>query len=157
MFYVECHEISICPCCHHKLKVCGSRRRILYKSDASKVWLVIRRLQCIACQRVHHELPDVIVPYKRYEAEAIEAILLGDKNELPDYPCEASTAIRIKIWFFLLKDYFEGSIRAISQLYHSISFLQLPLLPLEKQSAGWLKSLVRILVNAGRWPQTRFA
>ncbi|WP_307545897.1 DUF6431 domain-containing protein [Paenibacillus sp. V4I5] len=31
--------------------------------------LVIRRLHCSQCLKIHHELPDCIVPYKRYESE----------------------------------------------------------------------------------------
>ncbi|WP_243463014.1 DUF6431 domain-containing protein [Mesobacillus boroniphilus] len=35
----------------------------------------IRRMQCTNCGTIHHELPDLLIPYKRYEAECIEDVL----------------------------------------------------------------------------------
>ncbi|WP_445349419.1 DUF6431 domain-containing protein [Desulforudis sp. DRI-14] len=55
-----------CPCCSGHLKVIGSRKRSCIDSLGDKIVLIIRRLGCVACHRIHHELPDMLVPYKRF-------------------------------------------------------------------------------------------
>ncbi len=48
-----------CPCCSGQLKVIGSRRRSRINGRGEKIVLIIRRLGCVACHRIHHELPDI--------------------------------------------------------------------------------------------------
>lgn len=105
---------------------------------------------------IHHELPDMVVPYKRYDSETITAILASTNTTIADYPCEQSTAIRIKLWFFLLHDYFENTLHSLKDLYNIIT-IEAPLSPMDQQPDGWLATLVRNVVNSGRWLQTRFA
>lgn len=140
--------------------VAGSRKRILRESDGQKSILIIRRLKCEHCKRIHHELPDSIVPYKRYSADAIEEILAEKKEEI--YPCETSTALRLRCWFSLLREYFEMALSAIryrhmedKEIWQRLSVLT-PLTPTD-QPVGWLRNIVRILVNSGFWLQTRSA
>lgn len=88
--------------------------------------------------------------------------ILSEKEESASYPCETSTAHRIRSWFSLLRDYLKRVIEALKLLYKQNATL---LETLEKMSflkpkelpAGWLKILVRIIVNSGRWKQTRSA
>lgn len=88
--------------------------------------------------------------------------ILSEKEESASYPCETSTAHRIRNWFSLLQDYLKRVIEALKLLYKQNATL---LETLEKMSflkpkelpAGWLKILVRIIVNSGRWKQTRSA
>lgn len=88
--------------------------------------------------------------------------ILSVEEELPSYPCETSTVLRIRRWFALLRNYLKRVIEALKLLYKQNATLQEIL---EKMSslnpkvlpAGWLKILVRILVNSGRWKQTRSA
>ncbi|MEW5785724.1 MAG: DUF6431 domain-containing protein, partial [Bacillota bacterium] len=47
----------------------GSRKRTFINEAGEREILIIRRLRCKNCKRVHHELPDIIVPYKRYNSE----------------------------------------------------------------------------------------
>ena len=140
--------------------VAGSRKRILREADGERSVLIIRRLRCKHCGRIHHELPDVIVPYKHHSAEAIEEILKERKTET--YPCEASTALRLRRWFSLLREYFERALRAIRYIHRQDEVICQELSALISLTpaclaAGWLKSIVRILVNSGFWLQTRFA
>ncbi|MCL6611609.1 MAG: DUF6431 domain-containing protein [Peptococcaceae bacterium] len=65
-FFVRSGEQISCPCCNGPLKVCGSRRRKYVNGTGDTIVLVIRRLRCRNCGRLHHELPDILVPYKRY-------------------------------------------------------------------------------------------
>ena len=142
------------------MTVIGSKKRCMRESDGGSKTLIIRRLKCFHCHRIHHELPDMIVPYKRHCADTVEEILTGTEKET--YPCETSTARRLKIWFSLLREYFERSLAAIKYIYKQDKQLQqelsslIPLCP-ASLAAGWLKKLVRILVNSGHWLQTRLA
>lgn len=153
--YVKSKEIIPCPCCDGQLNVSGSRKRGLLRADGSCTTLVIRVLQCVDCERTHRELPDIVVPYKRYGSDVIETILADTehKNTLVDYPCEQTTAIRIKLWFYLMHQYFEGIIRSLNDLFHIEVPVTLPLYPLSNQPGGWLKHLVRSVVNSSRWQQ----
>lgn len=133
----------------------GSRKRILYKQDGSSLRLVIRRLKCQNCGRLSHELPDIVVPYKRYEADAIAQVLQQPDQTIQACSCENSTLLRWKLWFFLLRDYLEGAVRSLLASIDAVAFVKLPLEPLSSQPDGWLRHLVRSLVNSGRWRQTR--
>ena len=112
------------------------------------------------CHRIHHELPDAVVPYKRHCADTIEEIL-SDKDSTT-YPCETSTAARLQVWFSLLLNYWERALTALRHIHENDVLIQKEianLLPLQppRLITGWLKKIVRILVNAGFWIQTRSA
>lgn len=159
ILYVRSAEAQRCPICGGELTVSGSRRRGLIEYSGEKKILRIRRLWCDRCRRIHHELPDIVVPYKRYSTEAIEKIL----HDTDDCPCELSTAKRIKLWFFLLREYYESTMESIRVYWEEdkeIAAVISRLLPLSLHhhfSAGWLRTLVRLLVNSNRWIHTRSA
>ena len=142
------------------MEVVGSRKRILREADGSSTSLIVRRLKCMHCQQIHHELPDCIVPYKRHCVETVEEILSGTDSQT--YACETSTAIRLRAWFSLLREYFENALEALKHLYKQDERIQqelsslIPLCP-ASLAAGWLKMLVRFIVNSGFWLQTRLA
>ncbi|MBQ9634706.1 MAG: hypothetical protein IJV12_00625 [Acidaminococcaceae bacterium] len=140
----------------------GSRKRFLIQSDGSKIWLIIRRLNCPHCNRIHHELPDMVIPYKRYSTQAVEDILSGAASTPLPVACENSTIRRIRIWFSLLRSYFESCLQSLKQLFQTDADFLIEIdkmVPLEVVTlpAGWLRCLVRALVNSGRWRQTRSA
>lgn len=118
----------------------GSRKGILRRQDASVAHLIIRRRKCTDCGRISHELPDIIVPFKRHEAANISQALEEHESSRQDSYCENSTIRRWKLWFFLLRDYLESSVRALMELWHCAAFVRLPLYPLEHQTDGWLKN-----------------
>ncbi|MGI6467766.1 MAG: DUF6431 domain-containing protein [Syntrophomonadaceae bacterium] len=66
MFFVRSLEQIACPCCSGILKAISRRKRSCIDSLGEKVILSIRRLRCVECKRIHHELPDMLVPYKRH-------------------------------------------------------------------------------------------
>ncbi|WP_414672216.1 DUF6431 domain-containing protein [Lentibacillus sp.] len=41
----------------------GSRPRVWCRSSGKRDNLIIRRLYCEKCKDIHHELPDVFIPY----------------------------------------------------------------------------------------------
>ena len=119
-------------------------------------------MKCSSCSKIHHELPDCIVPYKQYSAAVIETLLSDDDYREATFPGESSSMYRIVTWFSLLRLYFEGVLNSLKLQWKDDLEIQnelASLLPLVTTglSAGWLRKLVRYTVNSGFWPQTHFA
>ena len=151
---VRCAELIPCPCCGNDLKVVGSRRR-KFKTACQEKILIIRRLRCLGCSRIHHELPDCLVPYKRYAAEDIEQVLTGAQPA--ELVADDSTLYRLKKWFNDRLVYLLGGLRSIA--------IRLGQDPVQEPSVlsqsvhqrighyvgnepGWLARIVRAIVNA---------
>ncbi|WP_328592491.1 DUF6431 domain-containing protein [Paenibacillus cymbidii] len=131
-----CGQVAT-PCCGGCLGAVGSRPRVCYVSSGEKRTLIIRRLYCKACERIHHELPDMLVPYKRYDAESIER------------------AVSVPAWI----DIAAGCLQAIAKRF------ELPVVepsirpqsarallgPFVGDAAGWLKRAVRPIANSHLW------
>ena len=97
IYLVRADEPSICPLClHTRLYVIGSRKRKYIDIHGVQKYLLIRRMKCGKCGKIHHELPDIITPYKRYCTYTIKAII---KNDIENLSCENSTIKRIKWWW----------------------------------------------------------
>ncbi len=164
VFLVKSEEQHICPCCGEVLRVIGSRRRGYIKDTGEKVVLVIRRLGCKACKMVHHELPDILVPYKRYSSESIEKVI-GEEKAL-SVVADESTITRWRRWFKALSDHLLGSLISIAFRYLQDAAEDESTLPGSSLSRiwshvgsapGWLSRVVRPVVNANCWVQTRSA
>ncbi len=151
LYYIRCKEYVQCPHCGGLLKVIGSRKRKYINSAGEKVTLIIRRLRCKNCKRIHHELPDILIPYKRYESISIENLLVD--TERSNTPAEDSTFYRWKLWFnnllirilsFLLSNLDKKTMKCgLYTCIILISFL--------KNYPRWLAILVRQLVNLNFW------
>ena len=125
---------------------------------------MIRRLCCSLCSRVHHELPDILVPYKRYGSESIEAVV--NEEATLTVAADDSTINRWKQWFLGLANYFASALVSIV-ICHGLESAEersdLPQSPLQRiwQHVGdapcWLARIVRPVVNANYWVQTRSA
>lgn len=157
VYYVRSREESVCPFCGNRLQVIGSRRRGVCKNDGSLIRLVIRRMKCISCGHVHHELPDLIIPYKRYESEVVAKIIAPAAKNLEDYPCEQSTAKRLKSWFSQLLIYLMKI--GYKDIETDVTFgsFWCSDFHLYCSSNNWLKDFIRWIVNSGWWQQTRVA
>jgi len=159
-YYVRSKEQSICPICSSVvLKVIGSRNRKVIKSCGEELILIIRRLRCSSCKKIHHELPDNIVPYKRYSSESIEAILDSTQNTVSS---EESTIYRIRKWFENMSGYFAKCLNAIASCWGlKVATGQLSSVSRIKAYVGceskWLASVVRLMVNSNLWVHTRSA
>lgn len=117
--------------------------------------LVIRRLKCKRCGKIHHELPDILVPYKRHGSETIEEII-DEKTDT--VCCEESTIRKVKHWFIERVRYFEGCLASVAVRHGAtLAAGSISLLREMKENSGWLKSLVRIVVNSNLWVHTRSA
>ncbi|MDI6688438.1 MAG: hypothetical protein HPY74_17375 [Firmicutes bacterium] len=159
-YHVKSKEKSICPVCSSpELKVAGTRSRKVIKSCGEKLILVIRRLRCSNCRRIHHELLDNIVPYKRYSSKSIEAILDSTEDTVS---CEESTIYRIRKWFGDFSGYLAGCLDAIAARWSpKVITGQLSFMRRIKAHVGcearWLARAVRPLVNLNLWVHTRSA
>ena len=135
--FVKPKEVSHCPLCGELLYVRGTRLRTVVDSSGTKLRLIIRRLKCSGCNRIHHELPDCIVPYKRHCAETIESIII---DELDKAPCESRTAQRIVSWWRVMKSYFSNILKSIAKKYE-----------FEYQEPPAFRKIVRAVVNTNNW------
>ena len=164
MFFVRSEEQNFCPCCNGRLKVVGSRKRTCINGQGQKICLVIRRMRCMECRHIHHELPDLLVPYKRHVSESIEAVVAGDCDL--SVPADESTLRRWRNWFNNLADYFQGCLKSIKIRYGNESAegkCPLPKSKLQRiwhhvgDAPGWLVRIVRPIANLNLWAHTRFA
>ena len=93
----NCEE-PLCPKCGKRMMVSGSRRRKLKETDGSTCTFLIRRLYCKDCNRIHHELPDLMIPRKRYSAKAIRQVLSTNDMLSVNFAGECSTIYRLRKW-----------------------------------------------------------
>jgi len=140
--YIISYEISVCPVCGEILVVIGSRKRKVIGSDSGTMILIIRRLRCKACRVIHHELPDLVMPYKRHCAETIEKVIANDDNGVC---CEARTICRIREWWAACILYFKSVLASLREKYGAALCVGAP------------REIVRAVVNARLWIHTRSA
>lgn len=132
-----------CPVCGGLLLLFGTRRRKYIDTDGNTKALLIRRLRCASCGKIHHELPDILVPYKRHCAETIEQII--DKK-LDSGNCDANLVYRILLWWRSMSVHFEGVMASLRAKFGIvISATPSP------------RDLVCAAANAHLWKSTRSA
>lgn len=147
------------------MNVIGSRRRKIVSEGGEDRLLVIRRLRCSHCQKIHHELPDCIVPYKRYESSCIEQVI-SEPDTLSSVASDDATLLRWKNWFHEQCSYWLGCLVSITIRFHHDPVGKSSV---SSQSAhhsighyvgdapGWLARIVRPIVNSNLWVHTRSA
>jgi len=163
-FFVRCAEAVPCPCCGERLVVIGSRQRKLATAGGEKRVLIVRRLRCMQCRKIHHELPDCIVPYKRYESECVEQVVAEPSSS--SVAADDATLRRWKCWFKETHTYLLGALRSIAIRFHQdpVEKLSVPSQSahhrigcMTTDSPGWLARIVRSVTNANLWLHTRSA
>ena len=163
VFFVRSAEQHICPVCENDLFVIGSRRRIGRKPTGERVTYIIRRLRCKGCERIHHELPELFVPYKRYESACIETVL--SNGQVSDVAADESTLYRWRGWFEKCWRYWVNCLAVMAaQIGNPVERLSEPSLSaLQRighyvgQEFGWLVRVVRPIVHSQLWVHTRSA
>lgn len=150
-----------CPICSGSLSVRDSRKRTYVNPNGTKQGLWIRRLVCGKCGKIHSELPDWIVPYRRYTQESIEPVIGGGDG--PDGP-DGSTLKRWKSWFRGRGTYLVGCLQSITVRITGKPVETPKAMPILHRvwslvgwEAGWLSQIVRSLANSGLWRHTRSA
>lgn len=163
-FFVRCAELVPSPCCGEHLSIIGSRPRTRRDETGEKSILIIRRMRCGGCRRIHHELPDCLVPYKRYASACIEQVV--SESAPASVAADEATLYRWRIWIEAQVTYLLGCLASLE-----MQFQQDPVKPLSDPSrpahqrfghwvgnaAGWLARVVRPIANANLWVQTRSA
>lgn len=146
-----------CPHCDSRLKYRDSCIRYIKAEGGKNIRLLIRRLKCIRCKRLHRELPDSIVPFKHYSAEVISGVLDGviraEDLDTEDYPCE-KTMDRWQQWFSINAQRIDGYLKSITYrllgfneelLLSSVSLLQ----HMRSSCKHWLERIIRTIYNSG--------
>lgn len=157
IFRVESSESPVCPVCASILEYRDSRLRICRVYNGETCRLIVRRLKCPSCGRLHTELPDILTPHKHYATEVIENV--ADEVSTPsdstteDYPCER-TMKRWIGWIFGCRIQIDSQLRAIGSrledfgrglLFSTESLFD----ALRARGAGWLSAINRALYNSG--------
>jgi len=140
-YHVRSDENQIaCPICGEILFVIGTRKRRVKDITGVMLTLIIRRLRCKGeCKAIHHELPDMIVPYKRHCVETLEKIVGGEAVY-----CEVNTIRRISAWWATCLLYFKSVLASLREKYGTAF-----------SSKPTPREIVRALVNAHLWVHTR--
>jgi len=141
LIYIISEDESVCPICIGKLKVIGSRKRVTINIIGDKEVLLIRRLQCMCCHKIHHELPDKVIPYKRHCAETVENVIA---RKVCGESCNFPTEYRIKKWWEAMLLYFENIIASL-RIKYGATFSTEPT----------PREIVRAVANANLWAHTR--
>jgi len=177
-FFVVSHEKSICPCCSGALECIGSRTRTCINETSDKRKLIIRRLRCEECVRIHHELPDMLIPYKRYESKCIEAVIEQNAGLAASFgrcspmqpglavAADESTIRRWREWFRRIVEYLAGCLESAAARF-GIGAAVRPegggrsaLKRIKRQAGaeeGWMAKAVRTATNMNLWVHTRSA
>jgi|HigsolmetaAR201D_1030396.scaffolds.fasta_scaffold08937_2 hypothetical protein len=162
-FFVRCAESVPCPCCGSKLTVIGSRKRTLRTNSGGSTELRIRRLRCSNCSKIHHELPDCLVPYKRYESSCIEEVISSPSHTVA---ADESTLYRWRCWYLAMACYFAGCLESLRFRFHldPVGPSSTPSQTAHQRigrmvgtANGWLARVVRPIANLNVWVHTRFA
>lgn len=82
---------EFCPNCGGKLRFYDVISRGVLDYEREKHYISVRRLVCTNCKRVHREIPEDVIPYRRYYKHVI---FDGQLSLIDDYPCEMT----IKRW-----------------------------------------------------------
>lgn len=150
-----------CPCCQAALNPYDRRDRKCRDENGDWRVLVIRRLRCKnpRCRRIHVELPDFLVPYKRYQVGVIAAVLGGTARIAP---LEESTRQRWRVWYGRLRNHLLGVAASVQRQLQEAAQTLLASPTLEAITSPNpdmlnLADLVRLAVNSGNWITTRSA
>lgn len=142
--YVWADEPLNCPSCDSSdLIKKGWRSRKLITLIGSLLLLLVQRVRCKSCGKIHHVLPDIIVPYKRYDAETIEAIIEDNPEEAP-CGLDEQEIHRVKKWWTEMKHYISKKAEIVMNRR-----------PIQISPKSELTTIVRALANAHLWPGTR--
>ena len=145
LIYIISEEVHSCPKCGGKLKTKDYRERQEWMKYGDKFHYLLRRLQCKECGAIHTELPNFLLPYKRYNAEAIESVLNGEGSD-----CVASvrTKKRWKGWYSRVWKVVLYLLNRILKKEQNISRPE-ELITKKPKEAGWLKTAVMAVINSG--------
>jgi len=134
-----------CPYCNGKLYVRGTCRRKVRDAEDQCTVLRLRVLACRNCGKTHRELPEGVIPYKRYGSDAICKMKEHPEKCFTE-PCSIQ---RIIAWLSGFLSFAEKYLEGLKQ--EGFETPELVGCPLYRR----LNYFVRIIVNSGEWKQHR--
>ena len=173
VFFVKSEEaFALCPNCGSLLKYHCRVNRTLKNIESIRNVYSIRILKCNneRCPTIYHrELPDIIIPLKRYDAESIEEAI-SQKHIKMTVAADESTIRRWRKWFEQHQIYLmmallsvvttiETEAEASSLVKQEINSNN-PIKRIKEmvdRETKWLNETVRILVNSAKWIFNRSA
>lgn len=158
-----CNYLAVrehCPKCRGVLVERDRRKRIIRYLGGKKNHIMIRRMYCPACRKIHTELPDILLPHKHYEAKAIESAVDGRLNEDDPETADGPTKPSIRLWIAWFRDNFSRISSFYAKSNQSIRFehnshpdqgnkLPATLELLRESSTGWLSAGISSIYCAG--------
>lgn len=79
-----------CDRCGCQTKYYDRVKRTVRGKGGYKYYILVDRRLCPDCGEIHRDLPDIVFPYKQYEAEIIRGVIEGFIDEttcgFEDYP-----------------------------------------------------------------------
>ena len=145
--YVVSQEQLPCTICGGHLAFKDYRLRIVRRSSEDAEFIMIRVLYCVDCNKSHRELPDFLLPYKHYTAQAVEA---ANDRKKAECSAEERTVKRWRAWFKRIRTYLAAAIVAALSTFEKIRLSALyPLDALHAAGSGWLAGAMRRYVNSG--------
>ena len=137
IFVISGTEPLSCPICGGDLAAYDRKSRKARTQFDGIIVLLLRRLRCRHCKKLHTELPDFLVPYKRYSRECIEDVLAQSRAGEPD---DERTRSKIRRWYRQIRSYLDGIWkRLVTQTFAS-----------PKKIPSFLE-MVTAAVNSGFW------
>ena len=137
IFVISGTEPLSCPICGGDLAAYDRKTRKMHTRSNGITVLLLRRLRCRHCKKLHTELPDLLVPYKRYSRECIEDVLAQSRAGEPD---DERTRSKIRRWYRQIRSYLDGIWkRLVTQTFAS-----------PKKIPSFLE-MVTAAVNSGFW------
>jgi hypothetical protein len=173
VFFVESEEdFAICPNCGEILVFHSRIIRNLRKKSGEKQRYRIRVLKCNnqSCPTTYHrELPDFIIAYRRFEAEAIEETISQKDAEIT-VSADQSTLFRWRQWFDRSATYIIMALLSVQATIENNTIssslkiqgkkprkLITEIKNIVARNDGWLNECSRILVNSSKWIINRSA
>jgi hypothetical protein len=143
---ITAQEHVPCPRCEGPMYTRGTCRRKAINSAGKTDYYQLRVLKCRDCGRTHRELPAPLVPYKRYNGEAIVHIATHPESA----PCNARTISLVLQWL----KWFISYAKHIQESQSRILSIFLPQ-SVGKRLLDKLSAFVRLVANSGNWLHNR--
>lgn len=167
VFFIESEEkFALCPNCGDHLIYHCRVLRGLTDTDGKKSIYSIRVLKCDnkSCPtKYHRELPDIIIPYKRYDSDSIEEAITMRNTDIT-VAADQSTICRWRKWFKVNAIYIiMALLSVVAIIENDVETSSLAILnqksnkPIEiiKEllvcRGKWLNKVVYMLVNSSKW------
>ena len=145
-FIILSREERVCPNCGGELRVKDSVPRKRRDRYSKKTTYMIRRLRCKTCKRIHRELPDFLLPYKRYDEETIESVI--DKK-VDDCTASPSTIQRWRSWNKRSRLTLKSLVLLVQKKIINLLTERTLLEETIQRQTGWLKLTAKMIVNGG--------